>query len=164
MRRFLRGRSIHEISDHMLRERDTHLLAGFFSRHEATKSSRGLPYECFPPSRFNAGDGSSMSLARIFSGEKYEFGALPNVSSRAVIPSDQISAFESYGFRSIISGAIQQGVPTKLLRVAAIPFLAISFSDFFVVASRKRDEETPKSARSTVPSSSTSRFAALISR
>lgn len=115
-----------------------------------------------------------MVLLRTFAGGKSEFGARPRASSSAVMPKDQMSAvgeivsvvyavldlsiisvpFESYALRSTTSGAIQHGVPTNDLRETR-PLLRSRFSWLAIAAagSWNSDEETPKSASNTVPSS-----------
>jgi hypothetical protein len=91
--------------------------------------------------------------------------------------------FESYSLRSTTSGAIQHGVPTKLFLGASVGAVTPSLASGRVEPSGKSEEDTPKSARRTVPSSarvrnvsdekkpgikadapSTRRFAALMSR
>lgn len=61
--------------------------------------------------------------------------------------------FESYSLRSTTSGAIQHGVPTKLFLGASVGAVTPSFASGRVEPSGKSEEETPKSARRTVPSS-----------
>lgn len=48
------------------------------------------------------------------------YGGLPSAISRAVIPRDQTSARQSYPTSCITSGAIQNGVPITVLRLAIV--------------------------------------------
>jgi hypothetical protein len=92
--------------------------------------------------------GCSFKIHKItFIAGSSEYGASPQASSIAVIPTDQISAAKSWPDYSMTSGAIQHGEPTKV-------FL---FYPFF------KDVETPKSLMITFPSISKSMLVALIS-
>ena len=79
------------------------------------------------------------------------WGGLPYANSRAVIPSDQMSAFRSYpsGLCSMTSGAIQHGEPTKVCFLPCMLFTLVLM---------------PKSLSTTSPSRPTSIFPPLISR
>lgn len=114
------------------------LLFGDFSRQLETSSSSSLQYLFFK-SLDKVGEGSCTDLDKILSAFMSEFGALPVHNSMMVIPNDQISAFASYSFLSIISGAIQQGVPTKLF-LLEIPLATRSFE------ASNNDEETLNSS------------------
>lgn len=148
---------------------NAHRFLGSFLRQLSTISFIAFEYLYLPPSRSTSGGASRIVLLRTLAGGKSEFGAWPSESSRAVMPSDQMSAgqagqcvphraqgqgapFESYSRRSTISGAIQQGVPTNDLRLANPRVATVSSSCGFD-ASAKSEDETPKSARRTVPSS-----------
>ena len=64
------------------------------------------------------------------------YGGYPSASSIAVMPNDHMSALQSYRFPMMISGAIQKGVPMRVLRLANV------FSSC---------TETPKSANLAIP-------------
>ena len=49
-----------------------------------------------------------------------EFGGSPLANSMAVMPNDQMSALASYADCLMTSGAIQKGVPTKVLLLLVV--------------------------------------------
>lgn len=86
---------------------------------------------------------TSSVIMTTLKGGNFANGACPCASSRSVMPTDQMSADRSYELCSITSGAIQQGVPTNVLRGAQS---AASEPPRFSAGA-----ETPKSARKTCP-------------
>uniref|UniRef100_A0A182IPB1 Uncharacterized protein n=1 Tax=Anopheles atroparvus TaxID=41427 RepID=A0A182IPB1_ANOAO len=77
------------------------------------------------------------------------YGGFPSAISRAVMPSDQMSATQSYPISSITSGAIQNGVPMTVFRFAIVSVSCPA---------------TPKSASFAWPSELSSMLPALMSR
>lgn len=108
-----------------------HTSSAFFCKHAATNSLNDL--EKLPS---NCGGSFFGIKNKTFIGWMFEFGGCPTANSIAVMPRDQMSALKSYPVCWITSGAIQNGVPTKVF--------------FFVIVAEIVDE-TPKSASFTSP-------------
>lgn len=120
------------------------LLCGSFCKQSSTnclKSGLKLPSNC--------GAGFLGIKNSTFIGWISEYGGSPLASSSAVMPRLHISALWSYPLCLMTSGAIQNGVPTKV---------------FFFVIVCESCPETPKSASLTCPFAPSRIFAALISR
>mmetsp|Transcript_4385 Transcript_4385/g.16507 ORF Transcript_4385/g.16507 Transcript_4385/m.16507 type:complete len:347 (+) Transcript_4385:687-1727(+) len=128
-------------------------LDGSFCKQTETKSRSALE-KWWPLSACSAsscGGGFCSVISRTFIGGYLANGAWPWHSSSTVMPSDHMSACQSYPFTcSITSGAIQHGVPTKVA---------------WGLAPEPQDAaETPKSPILTEPLSSMSMLPALTSR
>ena len=76
----------------MLFGQAAHRLLGSFCRHERMKSSKVLEYLCALPVRSSVGGSSCSVFMSTLTGARREYGARPCVSSRAVMPNDQMSA------------------------------------------------------------------------
>ena len=113
-----------------------------FWRQSETKSRKAVDH--WLPS--SAGGSAFGMRSSTFIGCSSAYGGSPLHISMAVIPRDQISAFESYWSCRITSGAIQKGVPTK---VQHLDMVAVIWP------------ATPKSANLTKPFSESRTLAAL---
>mmetsp|Transcript_30947 Transcript_30947/g.68539 ORF Transcript_30947/g.68539 Transcript_30947/m.68539 type:complete len:258 (+) Transcript_30947:2600-3373(+) len=127
---------------------------GSFCRHLVTTSLMYL-LKCFLPLSSSVGGGFCRVISSTFMGGNLANGACPCAISSSVIPNDQMSAALSYpSVCSITSGAIQHGVPTKVILVA------LSWPQDPL---RSKEAATPKSPSLTDPSLSTKMLPALIS-
>mmetsp|Transcript_23844 Transcript_23844/g.59207 ORF Transcript_23844/g.59207 Transcript_23844/m.59207 type:complete len:258 (+) Transcript_23844:1021-1794(+) len=113
-------------------------------RHNETNSRNGCDH--WSPRSVGGADLGMSSSTRI--GCSSACGGSPIAISRAEMPSDQMSAFESYWSCRITSGAIQKGVPTKVQHLDIVAVICPA---------------TPKSASLSSPCLDSSTFAALIS-
>src|SRR3989442_926492 len=91
-------------------------FSGFLLRHASTNSLNSLEYLDVD----NVGGGFLGIKNKTFIGCIVEFGGSPSANSIAVIPKDQISAFASYADCFMTSGAIQNGVPTKVFLLEVV--------------------------------------------